>query len=887
MRLLTGPAGSGKTTFVLNALRGALRAGDERVRLLVPTATLARHLQNQIAREGFVFHRALIQTLSTFVEGWAGEGRQAPDAVLYLIVEDAARRVNRAEFARVVEMPGFCARLARTIAEFSAAGCDSARLAGCLPGAPLAEAFLAVYREVDRELEARGLVLRAKRLERAAERIESEGVGGIRTIWLDGFHALPDPELRVIGALSRHADLTLTLTDTDLTPATRERLNAMGFREERAGRVRTAPAIAVVRASGIEREAEEIARRILEQAAAGRQFREMAVIVRTPETYVPVLRSALERFGIPANFYFDAKLNEHAAIRFLTGVVDAMLGGWDHAKTLAVLRLAPRFADSNAVDRFDFAVREQIPNAGLGALKALVAGSEALEHKIDSLAGIEEWRSFALTPKNWAARLRTLRNLFRPARPEWTQVHVPAEVGRGQAEALAAFDEALEEGAEALDPKHEAPLETFWRAVKSVLRLKPLRVEDGRRDVVHVLSAHESRQWVLPVVFVCGMVERQFPQFHPQDPFFPDAAHARLNANGIRVRTAAEFEREERALFDSAITRATMAVTLSYPEFDERGERNLRSLFVEDLLVDEQEARAVRPQPRSFRGAGAGTVGGIRAPELLKVLREQSGTLQPTALESYLQCPFQYFGRKTLRLKNPPARPEKRLDFLTQGNIVHDVLKQWYAHPQDIAALFESVFERFLEEKQIQPGYHTERLRGAMLDDLEAFAASDKWEREKYRSRMEEPFEFALDDSLKIAGKIDRLDEAEDGTAFVFDYKYSNAQNTRSRVDDENLLQAPLYLMAAERVFSLRPGGMYYIGLKGGVEYAGWKVEEKPPDWLERARLTTLSIVEEIRAGRIDVVPADPDKCRFCDYRDVCRVETGGAAVEAEGAWTK
>src|ERR1035438_4855407 len=42
--LLTGPAGSGKTPFVLNRLRQALRSGNQSVRLLVPTATLA-HLQ--------------------------------------------------------------------------------------------------------------------------------------------------------------------------------------------------------------------------------------------------------------------------------------------------------------------------------------------------------------------------------------------------------------------------------------------------------------------------------------------------------------------------------------------------------------------------------------------------------------------------------------------------------------------------------------------------------------------------------------------------------------------------------------------------------------------------------------------------------------------------
>src|SRR5208283_2300433 len=122
----------------------------------------------------------------------------------------------------------------------------------------------------------------------------------------------------------------------------------------------------------------------------------------------------------------DSRPERHAAVRFLANAVDAMLGGWDHARTLSALRLAPRFADSNALDRFDFAVREQIPNAGLGGLKALLVGpegtvlstgAERLLRKIERLGAIEEWRSFALAPKDWAERLRVLRGLFRFARP--------------------------------------------------------------------------------------------------------------------------------------------------------------------------------------------------------------------------------------------------------------------------------------------------------------------------------------------------------------------------------------------------------------------------------------------------------------------------------------
>jgi ATP-dependent helicase/DNAse subunit B len=891
MRLLTGPAGSGKTAIVLKQFREALRAGDEGIRLLTPTATLAQHLQNEVAREGLVFHRNLIQTLNAFVEESAGGTLLAPEAVLYLLVEQAARRLRRPEFARVVDTAGFCAALARTIEEFASAGCDSGRLAECLPDTPLGAAFLEVYAEVDRELEARGLELRARRLERVAARMEREGTGGIRTVWLEGFHALPDPELRVIGALGRHCEVTLALADGDLTPGLRKRLEVMGFREERAPRRRPAPALAVVKAAGIEREAEEIARRILEQAAAGRPFREMGIIVRAAETYVPILRSTMERFGIPARFYFGERLDRHAAVRYLGGAVDAMLGGWDHGETLKVLRLAPRFADWNAMDRFDFKVREQMPNAGLGGLKALAEGSEPLLHRMDALGEIEEWRLFALEPRDWAARFRTLRNLFRPARPEPDAER--AEMWRSQAAALNEFDQALDEAACALGTGHATPLEDFWRAVKAVLRMKPLRLNDGRRNVVHVLSAHEARQWVLPVVFVCGMVEKQFPRMHPQDVFFPETARAQLNAAGIRVRTAVEFEREERALFDSAVTRATMLATLSYPEFSPRGETNLRSLFLEECAaaVEVQAARAVKPQPRDRRGPGGGPREGIRAPELLRILRGKTETVSPTRLESYLQCPFQYFGRSVLRLKQRPVRPDERLDFLTQGIIVHAVLAQLYERPRDVEALFEEVFERTVEEKQIPPGYHRERLRNAMLDDLRAFANDREAPRGGEQSRTEAEFQYVLEEGVEVKGKIDRLDVVSRGDrpgglshmARVIDYKYSGEKNTRDRKDNDDLLQAPLYLLAAERHFGLEPAGMTYIGLKGGVVLAEWKDGELPEGWREAATERTMRIVAAIRSGRMEVAPSDRDKCRYCDFRDVCRVAGEEAAV-AEGA---
>jgi ATP-dependent helicase/DNAse subunit B len=896
MRLLLGPAGSGKTTHILDGFRQALGAGDSAIRLVVPTATMARHVQNRLAREGLVFRGGLIQTLADFVKDYAGSAAEVTRAVLYLLVEEAAGRVARAEFSRVTRFHGFSNSLARTMEEFASAGCDSARLAACLPDVPLGDAFLAVYQEVDRELARRGLAMRGCRLELAAAQIAAQGLHGISTVAMDGFHALPDPELRLVAALDGRADLTVALDSTDLTPTLRARLAAMGVTEQRMPARRARPALAVVKAPGIEREVEEIAHRILQQAAAGRPFREMAVIVRSPDIYAPVLRSTLERFAVPAHFYFETVLERHPVVRFLAGAMDAMLGGWDHAGTLAVLRLAPRIADYGMADRFDFAVRAQTPNAGLSGLRALLLGEEGrprkgaerLLHKLDSLAALEEWRGFTLTPRNWAARFATLRHLFRPAPPPDPATHELALQWRSQATALDAFDEALADTAAALDATQGIGIEDYWRAVKKVLRLKPLRLQDGRRNVVHVMSATEARQWVLPIVFVCGMVEKQFPQVHRQDPFFPDAARCRLNAAGIGVRTAAESEREERALFEAATSRATMLVTLSYPEFDARGERNLQSIYLEDVLQPAVDAVPVRPVPRSLPQVRGGAAP-IAAGDLLEYLRRRTARISPSALETFLQCPFQYFTQRMMRLKTAPPRPEERLSFIEQGNIVHEVLAEWWREPRDVAPLFEQVLARHLEAAHIPNGYHTERLRNAMLDDLKRFTSGDAWPRAAFQSQSEIEFKLPLGEGLEIAGRMDRLDVAPDGRAFVLDYKYSAAQRVKDKLKNQNLMQAPLYMLAAQHL-KARPAGMFYVGLKGGIEYAGWSDDGRmdslalPGNWLESASQRTLGIVAQIRGGRVEIAPADRDGCRFCDAKDICRIEVAAAAGEAEGA---
>lgn len=888
MRLLSGPAGSGKTSLILDECRALLRQGDPRACLLVPTATMAQHLRNQLAREGFVLRNGLVQTMHSFIEPWAQDVGQASKAVLYLLVEKAAERVAPKEFEAVAGMPGFSAALARTMEEFSSAGCEAARLADHLPDSPLAPAFLSIYQEVEKELAKRKLATRGKRLETAAARIGLGGPGEIRTVWLDGFHALPDPELSVIEALNRHATVTLALNPEECSAALAHRLASIGVAGHPMPRKRVRPALLAIEAANIEREVEEIARRILQQAAAGRPFREIGVIVRSPETYAPILRATMERFAIPARFYFEEALEDCAPVRFLSRMLQAMFSGWDHAATLSAMRLAPRMANLSTFDRFDFQVREQIPNHGLDDLRALAGDSAPILATLSDFASLDKLRSARHSPYEWAGRLSALRNHYSLARLDEAPTQGDSVVYRTQAAALDAFDEAVSETALAL-PGAAITLEEFWRAVKSAIRIKGVRVPDRRRNVVQVMSAAEARQWVLPVVFVCGLVEKQFPQTHRQDAFFPDPARQFLNTNGIRVRTAAEFEREERALFESAISRATLLTALTYPAADARGEGVSVSTFLDALPAAHETARPVRPRAKFDPGPRAATV--IQSANLLDYLKQNLKSLSPSGLETYFQCAFQFFGQRTLRLKRAPYRPDERFDFLLQGNIVHEVLATWYPEPGPIEPLFEAAFEKEREGKRIPENYHTERLRNAILDDLRAFTADPKFAPHGQKTETELQFALPLDESVSLKGRIDRIDTESDGTVIIYDYKYSPAASTKGKLDDGNLVQAPLYALAARTERGVAPAGVYYISLKGGSakfgpRRYGWgptvdnDTRPIPGNWMEDAQARVLEALARIREGLILAKPSNPSKCRFCDFRDVCRV----AAAEVEEA---
>lgn len=875
--MLTGPLGSGKTARWRTDFERSSSA-----RLLVPTATMARHLRHELARAGNVIRPGSIQTLAELTAelNEAGPAEMTP-AALVLLVRLAIREESSA-WGASAHTHGFQQAMANTIAELDARGYSAsdvmatAQLVEDAPPEPMA--FLRFFTRMEKKVREAGLALRSWRLLAATQRaFAAPLVGGTTLVLVDGFFSLTEPELGVLNALRRYAEVRISLPDWPGAGPTRQRLLQFGFTElsdEEAG-----PPVAVatarrelVTAGNFEAEVQEIARRILTLHSEGVAFREMGIILRDEQPYAGALRTALQRFGIPARFYFVGSLDAQPLFRYFKLLAAAARADWEHQQALAVIRCRLSGLGGTAEgDQLDFEIRGRLPSQGLEPLLMLHPG-------LAGLGRFDTWWRLEASAADLATKLKALF-AESAGEPELDPSDVDEVArARNQRSSWRAATGAIDETARLLETS-ATPVKAaaFWEELATVASFTPVREPDERRDVVHVLDVYEARQWRLPVVFCPGLLEGRFPKHAFDDPLFPDRFRQRLIELGLPLRTLAERQQEEDFLFDLAKSRASMLFVASYPRFDRKGESTLPSFFLEGIPPT-GEASPTRIAPRPSRAPEERAV--LKQLTRVEAVQARHRHWGPARLESFLQCPYQFFGRYTMKLEGVPPEPEDRLDKLTQGSLVHEVLAFWQRDPsQPVDSIFERLFARACREKNTRPGYLLEMHRLEMLRHVreftKRFAVPPGW-----RPECEVSVRFPLANGVEIRGRMDRVDVSPEGEAAVYDFKYSGGEAVRRKVrdhDDYPLVQGGLYLTGLAQTRGLQPKSFHYVALRDEAKVHGWSEPGEVRALMEKARELTLDAVARIREGEIGLAPRDKELCTYCELRDACRVSAAEA----------
>ena len=702
---------------------------------------------------------------------------------LAIVLSAAAASISKATpdyLTHAVGLSGFAPAALRTVRDMTAAGVATEqvdRLAGKVPDPEKARLLARVAQGYQAKLKAAGLLDRESLYRRAADALPLNDAGivlvGDEPESL-GFEALVAKASRVhpfawVG-WSRTTGIAPRRETTATRVATRMGVNsapcvAAARKETSLTRVQRSmfadeahsktlkrdESVQFLSAPGESLEAIEIARLILDEAARGVRFQEMAVLLRTPATYATHLSSAFDRAGIRA-FFVDGVPRIDPAARALGLLLD--LAG----------------ADLDRAQVAEFLTTARVPYQRILGEDARISPArwDRISARAGIVSGIDQWRSGLRAARDSAedrefddevALIDSLdiivERLYRELRdfPEsgtWrefleaTYALLSNWIDRGEL-----TKERLERVIAPLDRFAPAPTRTqFMTRVRELIASQIYRegsLADGR---VFVGSTSVAAGLRFRVVFVPGLVERRFPSVARPDPLLLDEERETLSAE---LRTSADVQERERVEFFDACAAAGEKLILSYPRVDSQSGRDrvpssflLRAaraatgtriasdelaalasggqtslgrpypktadravdLFERDLslvafgdkgaarhLVDEaanvrRSRDAERASWRRVLTPWDGLVDGVACKDALTALCLNGREVSATEVETLATCPYRHFLRFGLKLR-PWEEPERTyaLDRRAAGNIMHDVLEALFSELKKRKAL--------------------------------------------------------------------------------------------------------------------------------------------------------------------------------------------------------
>ncbi len=447
-------------------------------------------------------------------------------------------------------------------------------------------------------------------------------------------------------------------------------------------------------------------------------------------------------------------------------------------------------------------------------------------------------------------------------------------------------------------PLSRADAVKMLQRISNSLEFQP----EGSAAPVQVLGVLESSGLKFDHLWVLGLHDSSLPMPPSPNPFIPLPVQRRYQMK----RSDSERELLFAEQVVSRLFSAAPEVVLSCPLRD-KGAEQRPSFFIHDISEATLElAETSAPAATIWSNRPElETLTDVQGPSISsrKPFTGGTGIIKDQAL-----CPFRAFAHHRLRAVQLDE-PDIGIDNMSRGTLVHTVLELFWEKANDqktLLSLDEKTFADYLEQSVDGALNRLEKehrydlpVRQRRIERRRLISLARTWldvesRRSPFRVVSSEKSHQVKVGNLMIRTRIDRVDELEDGTSAIIDYKTGRPDPLQWLDERVTEPQLPAYCLDLPKdkigavMFAMvrskeKEGG--FRGLSRDVE--GWpgaksrtlsaRLEEKGwssfDDVLDHWQTILPDLGDAFANGIATVDPVDPDlSCKYCDLTGLCRI---------------